>query len=335
MELLTAQPEGSVDAVVIGAGIIGLSSAVSLAEAGLRVRVDSAVPPGKSTSFAAGAVWDPYLVQPHERVAGWARTTLRELTRIAGQGPHTGVRIRAGSQQSRLPCDLPYWAEAVSARWCEPRELKDGFVMGWPYQAPVADMGVYLDHLVRRLTDVGGRMRLHTYRSLAEAADEAPVVVNCSGAGARTLVPDPDVRPVQGHLVIVENPGIDSFFCDDTPGTTEYTYIYPHGPTVALGGSQKPDEWSTAPDPEVVRVIIERCAAVEPALRDARVVGCRVGLRPTRREVCLREDSVAVGRLLHNYGHGGAGFSLSWGCAEEITAMVLGEGSQEATISPS
>jgi D-amino-acid oxidase len=116
----------AVDVLVIGAGVIGLSTAVSLAEAGLGVRVDAAAPPARTTSYAAGAVWEPYLVQPRRRVLGWSERTLRELTVLSGAGADNGVRMVEGGQQSRLPGELPFWARLVGARWCEPHELRDG-----------------------------------------------------------------------------------------------------------------------------------------------------------------------------------------------------------------
>ncbi|WP_436790744.1 FAD-dependent oxidoreductase [Yinghuangia sp. YIM S10712] len=79
------------------------------------------------------------------------------------------------------------------------------------------------------------------------------------------------------------------------------------------------------PWPRIGDAIIRRCTAYAPALRESRVLEYRVGLRPVRPEVCLVEEDASPGRLLHNYGHGGAGFTLSWGCAAEITAMVLGK----------
>jgi len=48
-----------------------------------------------------------------------------------------------------------------------------------------------------------------------------------------------------------------------------------------------------------------------------------VGLRPSRKEVRLEIESLSSGRwAIHNYGHGGAGVTLSWGCADEVTRIV-------------
>ncbi|MFM7282729.1 MAG: FAD-dependent oxidoreductase [Planctomycetia bacterium] len=68
----------------------------------------------------------------------------------------------------------------------------------------------------------------------------------------------------------------------------------------------------------MLRSIIERCARLEPGLRDATVLGTSVGLRPARSAVRLEPESSPAGRIVHNYGHGGAGVTLSWGCAQEV-----------------
>jgi D-amino-acid oxidase len=65
------------------------------------------------------------------------------------------------------------------------------------------------------------------------------------------------------------------------------------------------------------------CTAIDPRLRGAEILGHRVGLRPCRPEVRLESEPLDGGVLWHNYGHGGAGISLSWGCAAEIAASVL------------
>ena len=117
-------------AVVIGAGVSGLTTAVCLAEAGLDVRVDTDRPPGATTSAAAGAMWDPYLVEPRDLVERWSRETLSVLTELSGTAD-AGVRLVEGTQESRVPCELPGWAGMVGARRCPPDALHDGFVTGW------------------------------------------------------------------------------------------------------------------------------------------------------------------------------------------------------------
>lgn len=308
--------------VVIGAGVVGLTTAVCLAEHGVDVRVVSDREPAATTSAAAGAMWDPYLVRPAALVERWSSATLTELTALS-EVEDSGIRLVEGTQESRVPRDLPVWAPLVGARVCAPDELRPGFVTGWRYRAPVVDMPRYLAHLARRLKTAGGRLSRHHYGTLADALRErAPVLVNCSGAGARSLVPDPSLEPVRGQLVVVENPGVQEFFCDDTPDADTLTYIYPHAGTVVLGGTAEPGRGDTVPDDEAARGIIERCVAVEPRLAGARVLERRVGLRPKRPEIRFEEERLGATTVLHNYGHGGGGITLSWGCARETAERV-------------
>ncbi|GGX25831.1 amino acid oxidase [Streptomyces malachitofuscus] len=310
--------------LVIGAGVMGLTTAVCLAERGVDVEVVTGREPAATTSAAAGAMWDPYLVRPAGLVERWSRDTLGALTGLSDD-EDSGVRLVEGTQQSRIPCDLPVWAPLVGARQCTSDELVPGFVTGWRYRAPVVDMPRYLAHLARRLRDAGGRMRRHHYDTLADVLRErpGPVVVNCAGTGARSLVPDPSLEPVRGQLVVVENPGIREFFCDDTPGAESLVYIYPHVDTVVLGGTAEPGSWDTDPDGDTARRIVQRCAEIDPRLADARVIECRVGLRPARPEIRFEEERLGTTTVVHSYGHGGGGVTLSWGCGRETADTVL------------
>lgn len=314
--------QGRPDAVVIGAGVSGLTTAVCLAESGFAVRVDSDRPPAATTSAAAGAAWDPYLVEPQQAVRRWSAAALADFAALAGDPQDTGVRMAGGTHQSRVPCPAPDWAATVGARACTPAQLHPGYAVGWYYTAPLVDMPRYLGYLLRRLTAAGGRLRTHRYGSLAEALAEAPAVVNCSGSGARTLVPDPATDAVRGQIAVVENPGVTDFFCDDTPGAQDLVYAYPHGAALVLGGTADPGAWDLRPDPAATAAIIRRCAAVLPQVRDAAVLDVRVGLRPVRPRVRLAAEPTASGLLLHNYGHGGAGVTVSWGCAREAAALL-------------
>jgi D-amino-acid oxidase len=103
----------------------------------------------------------------------------------------------------------------------------------------------------------------------------------------------------------------------------EITYFFPHGSTVVLGGTEQHGAASTGADPAVASRILRGCAAVEPSLASAPILAHRVGLRPVRPSVRLEAQAIAGGRsLVHNYGHGGAGVTLSWGCAMSVRHEV-------------
>lgn len=313
------------DALVIGAGVIGLSAAIRLQEAGMRVRVWTAAPPAETTSSVAAALWYPYLAYPAERVAAWGQRTFAELVRLCDE-PGTGVHMVPGFELRRSRAPDPSWGGGVPGlRRIPPAELPAGYADGLAVTVPVARMGTYLGYLAERFAAGGGRLELRAVRVLARAAHSAPLVVNCAGLGARALAGDDTVVPVRGQIVRVENPGVERFWLDDER-PEGLTYIVPRGDDCILGGTADAGEWSTTPDPDAARGIIRRCVELEPRLAGARILEHRVGLRPGRPSVRLEAAELPRGaRVIHCYGHGGAGITLSWGCAEEVAEIAMGE----------
>jgi D-amino-acid oxidase len=316
---------GTGDVAVLGAGVIGLTTAVTLAEGGHRVLVRTAEPPGATTSAAAGALWGPWLAEPRDRVLGWASHTLDALTRLATQ-PGTGVRMTAGTDISASHHQPPAWFGLLpDARPCRPGELPAGYPHGVCYTAPLVDMPVHLSYLARRLQAAGGSIEISPVATLQEAAALAPVVVNCTGLGARALASDDTLCPVRGQHLVTTNPGISQFTEVDTGDSPDLIAIYPHAGHLVLGGTAEPGRWDREPSPQTAAAILARCTALEPRLRTAEITGHRVGLRPTRSEVRLEEQTgTGHARLIHNYGHGGAGVSLAWGCAHEVAGLING-----------
>jgi D-amino-acid oxidase len=225
--------------------------------------------------------------------------------------------------------DPPDWAAGLDDfRLCADGELPTGFSSGWRFTAPVITMPVYLDYLLARFRDAGGELEAgrHAFGSLAEAAagSTAEVIAACAGIGAHGLVPDPEMMPVRGQVVVAANPGITEFFIGLGDESAGLVYLFPHGDTVVLGGTENRGNWSLEPDPATAERIMRDCAAVEPRLEGARVVAHRVGLRPVRPTVRLEAARLPGGQtLVHNYGHGGAGVTLSWGCAADAAGLAL------------
>ena len=312
------------DVLVIGAGVSGLTTGICLAEAGLSVTIRTAVRPGRTTSAAAGAVWGLVRVGPPDRVLEWGRAGLEALAKLAAE-PGTGVRMASGREVSRAPLEPHYWTGLIDGlQICDQAELPAGYTHGWHYSAPLATMPAYLGYLSARFERAGGRLEVSPAGSLAELAGTAPVVVNCSGSAARELVPDPAVVPVRGQVVIAANPGIEEFLIDRDPEPPWIVYMFPHGAEILLGGTNDQSNSEQDPQDNIAERIVASCAAIDPRLRGAEILAHRVGFRPCRPEVRLESEPLDGGVLWHNYGHGGAGVSLSWGCAAEITRAVCG-----------
>jgi D-amino-acid oxidase len=309
------------DVVVIGAGVIGLTSAITLAEAGHRVMLLAADPPERTTSAVAGAlvaqIGPPGPIGP--RAAAWVAATTAELMPLAGRA---GVHVAEGLLIAPFAGPPPPDAEQLPGfRLCRPEELPAGYPLGFRAELPLVDMRPYLAHLLERLAAAGGALKISRVANLATAATLAPVVVNCTGLGARELVGDGTVFGVRGQHVVVRNPGLTDFVIE-APISPTWAAFFPHGDRVVLGGLADPTDVRPEPDPVIAAAIVDRCAAIEPRLRDAEVLEHQVGFRPMREVVRLELEHIDGRRVVHNYGHGGMGVSFSWGCARDVLALL-------------
>ncbi|WP_406175984.1 FAD-dependent oxidoreductase [Streptomyces sp. NBC_00996] len=308
------------EVIVVGSGVIGLTTALVLAAGGTRVRVWAREPAERTTSAVAGALWWPYRIEPKTLARAWALQSLSVYEDVAARDEETGVRMVEGVLgESRLDEQASWVAARVPGLRVATAEEYAG--TGLWARLPLLDMPAHLRWLRERFLRAGGTIEARTVADLAEA--EAPVVVNCTGLGARELVPDPAVRPVRGQLVIVENPGIRTWLVstDADAGTT--TYVFPQPDRLVLGGTTDEDDWSLTPDPMVAQEIVGRCTALRPEIAGARVLDHRVGLRPVRDSVRLEREVLPDGRVVvHNYGHGGAGVTVAWGCARKAAGLA-------------
>jgi D-amino-acid oxidase len=184
-------------------------------------------------------------------------------------------------------------------------------------------MSRYLPWLERRLEALGGEIVDDRLDSLDAGLAEAPVVVNCAGLAAAGLAGDSDVIPVRGQIVLVERPpGVDEWVLDQSD-EVELTYIVPRSESVVLGGTAEIGSTDLRPDPATAEGILHRCTQLVPALAGAPVVAHRVGVRPGRSAVRLEAEQRGQGVVVHCYGHGGAGITLSWGCAAEVAELCV------------
>jgi D-amino-acid oxidase len=308
---------------VVGAGVLGLSCAVRLAERGYDVDVLARDLPAETTSAVMGGLWLPHPAEPAAEATRWARTTLVELLALAAD-PSAGVRPADGHLLHARPEPPPGWAPAVEDL-VSPQAVADpapGYPFGYRVTLPLVDTLTYLPYLRKRLTQAGGTV---TRLPLA-ALPPRGLVVNCTGLSARALVPDPTVHPVRGQVVLLSDPGLSQWCCDTGSGGRPL-YVLPRGRDVVVGGIAEDGQWDLTPDLLLAGRLVERARVAVPRLARARVLGHRVGLCPARPTVRLEvehrpTDTDPGHAVVHCYGHGGNGLTLSWGCAEDVAAAV-------------
>ena len=310
--------------VVVGAGIIGATTAWRLAEAGFDVEIWSDRPTEQTTSTVAAAVWRPYRAAPELDVLRWGSRTLEVLEDLAAD-PQSGVLMREGIELGRSPMVEPPWHQDVrSFRHAHAAELPAGYVDGLAYTVPIVVMSVHLAWLLRGLASMGVQFRHQRVTSLREVVAEQGLVVNATGLGARHLASDESVYPVRGLVLRLSNPGLTGFLLD-YHHPSGLTYVVPRVDDVIVGGTDQEWRWDTDEDEIEAAAILSRCLELVPELRAASVLGQAVGLRPGRPSVRVERELTGDGVIVHNYGHGGSGVTVAWGCAEEVTALMGAE----------
>ena len=319
---------------IIGAGVSGLTCGIVFAERGYRTAIFAKEIGQQTTSGAAAAVWFPYDAEPAKKVIPWALATYKALADLARM-PAGGVSMIELRQFSRTgEIQIPDWAISLgaSAITSPPSVMSSGvetslalvpspFASGFSLRVPLTDTTIYLDYLANRFRKAGGEINANVRFGKLEDVDASfELVINCAGIGARELVQDVDLEPHRGQVAIV--PRIEdlrcAIVCDDYP----LMYAIPRTNDCVFGGTNEISD-NLAADPTTTSRIVAECSRVLN-INKPRVIAERVGLRPFRKSgVRLEWDRLRDGRtVIHNYGHGGAGFTLSWGCAREVIDLA-------------
>ncbi len=272
-----------------------------------------------TTSAVAAALWFPYRAAPADAVLRWAAGSLRVFTALAGDGA-TGVVLREGTVVHRTPEPDLWWTPGITGlRPATSGELPPGAPAGTRCTLPVVDMGRYLPWLVDASRAAGVQIAPGRVDRLADVPGD--VVVLAAGLRSGDLAGDDSLVPVQGQVVRLANPGLRDWLLDeDNPAGL--TYVVPRGDDVVCGGSAVEGATGTDPDPAIEAAILARARVLVPPLRDAPVLSRGVGLRPGRPTVRLDRTDLSGRPLISCYGHGGAGVTLSWGCAADVVALT-------------
>jgi D-amino-acid oxidase len=349
-------------ALIIGAGVSGLTTALELRERGMRVTVIAEKFAPDIVSVVAGALWEwpPAVCGYHsdqaslERSKDWCMVGFKRFRELSERGI-PGVHLRSVNFYFKEPIEsdpvnLDKMQEiSANVPGFERHDANDlaivdaqyGIVDGYRHLAPMVDTDAYMawllseTHRLRIAVEqrrVDGLLRDRRDALLDEY--DADFLVCCAGLGTAELA-DSDMYPLRGALVRMKNDGArfprvtEAHCVSQSPeeGRQDMVFIVPRGEDMlVLGGLTQPNEWDTdlSLDYDPVREMYERCLAFMPELADGEIDAAepvRAGLRPFRSaNVCVEYN--AEDGVIYNYGHGGSGVTLSWGCALEVAGLV-------------
>ena len=312
------------EAIVIGCGVIGLTSAIVLQSLNLKVTIQSKALPPHTTSNVAAAFWYPYKAYPPDKVSRWAQASLRHYLQEVDLAD-TGIKIRKLVLLGEAIAEHEWWLPANAQVDRLEENLPKEYAHALAIEVPVIESSVYLNYLMARFLNAGGTIKQipDGIKQLEELHGQADIIVNCTGLGAGDLCQDQQVHPIRGQIIRTSLPAAVDTCLVDNYGPLAVSYIVPRATDCILGGTSQENDWNLNVDENTAEIIWQRCTHIAPALQEARIIEHLVGLRPGRKQVRLEAEPFGADCLLiHNYGHGGAGFTLAWGCAEEVAELV-------------
>lgn len=262
-------------AAVVGCGAVGVSSARLLQDAGFEVTVYARdLPPG-TTSNVAGGLWEPFNVSAPGRTTAAYEAQFERATRFAYRRFQDLVGARYGVRWIEMLTldEAPWVPDGVVAELLRPTSYGPS---SHPFPAAYATSVMsllieptsYLPALMGDVREAGGRIVVREFADRASLLALAePVVVNCTGLGARALFGDEELQPAKGQLEVMRpQAAVDYITAGPGPGVL---YMIPRSDGVLLGGTFGLGDASPAPDPAETERILAGHASVNAALRSA------------------------------------------------------------------
>lgn len=326
---------------VIGCGAIGLTSALEIQKklgniAKVTIFADKFSP--DTTSDIAAGLWEPYLCGDHtmEEITGWARHTYDCIVKLwkEGKAKEAGIILQPNiTLIDQEPFIIPEWLTA-SMGYSEltdhhlkslNKQYKKKFAGGFVFMTFTWEAATFLPYLQKEFLKRNGTIIEKHVKNFNEL-EEFDVIVNCTGLEARNLLEDPEIYPIRGQVNRVDAPWSCVSYIIPTTDIKDYCYIIPNINAVVLGGTQQ-RSFDTTLCEDDNKLFRSNIFKIVPSFADSKVIKVACGLRPVRSKIRLEEECMKLSngklmKIVHNYGHGGAGITLSVGCAKQAANLV-------------
>lgn len=345
--------------VVVGAGVVGLTSALVLAERGYSVAVvaeslPTDVPNSSYTSAWAGAHFRPFpSSQPNDpRESSYTRETYQWFKELVKSNPESSVKFVVGEEYIEdAPQRYLQWKAQEQGiedfKIIDPNQTGRFFPkpvnFGCRYKTWVLNPPLYLAFLMRRL-QMSYRVkfiktRFNTLRNVFLSYPDVSFVVNATGQGLQLDGGyDPLSFPIRGQTLLLRPPSPDHPYKDRTithqSSDGKWTFVIPRpfDGGVIVGGTKQVNAIHDQPNSQDTQEIVKNARVMFPELFggpefDADIVQTNVGFRPARKggsriELETVENNTKDRAIVHAYGAGGMGYEMSYGIAKAVAQIV-------------
>ncbi|HRH59840.1 MAG TPA: FAD-dependent oxidoreductase [Chitinophagaceae bacterium] len=304
---------------VIGAGISGLSSALLLAENSYNVTIIAKAFSPNITSNRAAAFWFPYHIRNDSRGISWCRISYKYYQENA-VNPDTGISMQTLHKVLRkgVVAEEPVWVEFMPEgsytikRGNDVDEMYDAI---YEVTVPLIETQIFLPYLMNVLRQRGVTFIEREIASFDEL-NNYDAIINCSALGSRKLCNDDLMIPVRGQVGLLSpKAGLPVYLDNEKP-----LYVVPRKDAIIVGGTYEEHVETDNTEPATIQRLLHNAYEIFPELKTQEVIGDWAGLRPYRPDV--RVEREAGTNIIHNYGHGGSGFTLAFGCADEVLRLA-------------
>lgn len=312
---------------IVGAGIIGMTNAIVLLENGFDVTIYTKDDPLDTNSDAAVATWFPPddknpVLQQH-CLESFAK--FEELLEKKTPGVHK-------IQQYLFFKDKDHFANSVWTKESLRKLVKlQEMTEIQPYLKEslttvsvmifLINPSFYRPNLLKKFNDLGGKLKKEFVYSLDELMQHYPMVINCSGWEAQYLTGDQLIHPIRGQTEIVTTlPEIENQYSLNVEHENMYIVFRPreHGRgDCVIGTTYQPGNSCRDPNAQDQQAILNKGLKFFPSLKKCSTIS-KVGIRAGREQVRIEAEFKNHAFLVHCYGHGGSGYSASWGSANQV-----------------
>jgi len=211
----------------------------------------------------------------------------------------------------------PIWVDFIpkgALKKVPEKDLQADIAVAYDVTVPLIETQIFLPYLKNYVSAKNVKFVEREINSFDEIKNDFDFIINCSALGSQKLCNDKSTIPVRGQVALIETRTDFPIYLDNE----KPLYLVPRKDAMIVGGTYEENMYEEKTEPATIEKILGNAYAVFPELKQQKLIGSWAGLRPYRPTVRVEKEN----NIIHDYGHGGSGFTIAFGCAGEVVKLI-------------